>query len=47
MCSFYGAFKKNEAYFDILNAKAQMQKGLELQSGYKVFKSFQATVGFK
>ena len=44
MCSLYGAFKKAEAYFDVLNVKAQMQKKLELKSGYEAFKSFQATV---
>ncbi len=40
--SFYGAFKKAEAYLDVLNAKAEMQKELELKFGYGAFKSFQA-----
>lgn len=44
MHSLYGAFKKTEAYLNVLNAKAQIQKKLELKSGYKVFKSFQTTV---
>ena len=44
MRSLYGALKETEAYFDVLNAKAQMQKELELKSDYKAFKSFQATV---
>lgn len=44
MRDLYGAFKKAELYLDMLNAKAQMQKELELKSDYKVFKSFQATV---
>ena len=42
--SLYGAFKKAKVYLDVLNAKAQMQKKLELKSGYKTFKSFQTTV---
>lgn len=42
--NLYGAFKKAEVYLDVLNAKAQMQKELELESSYKAFKSFQATV---
>lgn len=45
MRSLYGAFKKAEAYLDVLvNAKAQMQKELELKSGYEAFISFQAIV---
>ena len=44
MRSLYGAFKKAEAYLDVLNAKAEMQKELELKSGYEAFKSFQATI---
>ncbi len=44
MRSLYGAFKKAEIYLDVSNAKAQMQKELELKSGYGAFKSFQATV---
>ena len=44
MHSLYEAFKKAEAYLDILNTKAEMQKELELKSGYKAFKSFQATI---
>lgn len=44
MRSLYGAFKKAKAYLDVLNAKAQMQKELELKSGYETFKFFQATV---
>ena len=40
MCSLYGAFKKAEVYLDILNVKAQMQKELELKSGYEAFKFF-------
>ena len=47
MRSLYGAFKKAKAYFNMLNAKAQMQKKLELKSGYKVFKSFQAAVALE
>lgn len=42
--SLYGAFKKANVYFDVLNSKAQMQKKLELKLGYKAFKSFQAKV---
>lgn len=44
MRSLYGAFKTAEAYLDVLNAKAQMQKERKLKSGYKVFKSFEVTV---
>ena len=47
MRSLYGAFKKAKAYLDVLNAKAQIQKELELKSGYKAFKSFQAIVALK
>ena len=42
--SLYGAFKKAETYLDVLNTKAQMQKELELKSGYEAFRSFQASV---
>ena len=42
--SFYGVFKRIEAYIDVLNAKVQMQKELNLKSGYKACKSFQASV---
>ena len=42
--SLYGALKNVKTYLDVLNAKTQMQKKLELKSGYKTFKSFQATV---
>lgn len=44
MHSLFGVFKKAEVYFDILNAKTQMQKELKLKTSYKAFKSFQATV---
>lgn len=44
MYSFYDAFKKTKTYFDILNAKAQIQKEFKLKSGYKDFKSFEATI---
>ena len=47
MRSLYKLFKKVKTYFDVLNAKAQMQKKLELKSGYKAFKSFQAIVVFE
>lgn len=40
MRSLYEMFKKAKAYLDVLNAKAQMLKKLELKSGYKAFKSF-------
>ena len=42
--SLYEAFKKAEAYLDVLNGKAKMQKELELKSGYEAFKSFQAII---
>lgn len=44
MRSLYGAFKKAEAYLDVLNAKAQMQKELKLKSGYEAIKYYQAAV---
>ena len=46
-CSFYGAFKKIEVYIDILNTKVQMQKKLDLKSGYEAFKFFYASVTYK
>ena len=36
----YGTFKKTKTYIDVLNAKVQMQKELDLKSSYKAFKSF-------
>lgn len=42
--SFFGAFKKAEAYIAILNTQANMQKKLHLKSDYKAFKTFQALV---
>lgn len=47
MHSLYETFKKAKVYLDILNAKAKIEKKLKLKSGYKVFKSFQAIVGFE
>ena len=44
MRSLYEAFKKAEAYLNLLNAKAEMQKVFEFKSGYEDFKSFQATI---
>lgn len=44
MQNLYRGFKKVETYFDILNTKAQMQKKFKLKSGYKIIKSFQATI---
>lgn len=40
MYSLCEAFKKTEAYLDILNAKTEVQKKLKPKSGYKAFKSF-------
>lgn len=40
MRNFYKTFKKTEIYLDVLNAKTQLQKKLELKSNYKAFKSF-------
>lgn len=40
ICNFYKTFKKIKAYFDILNAKAQIQEKLKLKSDYKVVKFF-------
>lgn len=47
MFSLYRVFKKTKAYFDMLNAKAQMQKKHKLKSGYEAFKSCQARVALK
>ena len=45
--SLYRAFKKTEAYINIFNVKAQIQKELDLKFGYKAFKFLQASVTYK
>lgn len=47
MSSFYKMFQKMKIYLNILNVKVQMQKKLELKSGYKAFEFFQATINVK
>lgn len=43
----YGVFKKAKIYLYVPNTKSQIEKKLELISGYKALKSFQATVVFE
>lgn len=40
-------FKKAKVYLDLLNAKAQIKKKLELKFDYKAFKFFQAIIAFE
>lgn len=40
ICSLFRVFKKAQAYINVVNAKTQMQKKLDIKSGYKVFKTF-------